>query len=197
MKSDRLLWFLGIIIFLIAGGFFAVYVRYKSRRDFMESILADAQSLQSLTGIKVPIILTQAGLEAGDGNSDLVQKYHNIFGIKAGSSWTGPVAEPTTTHETVNGIKILVTETKDRRNMFRAYPTYYSAMQDWASLLARLYPDAYAAGKRGDIQGFAAGLNRGVVVNSKTGARAQYATDPTYASMLASLFPTAGEIATV
>ena len=75
----------------------------------------------------------------------------------------------------------------DRINSFRVYSSYIESMQDWASLLARLYPQAYAAAKAGDIKAFAVGLQ-----NGKLGA---YATDSSYPAQLAAIFPTAQDVA--
>jgi peptidoglycan hydrolase FlgJ len=186
MKRDTLIIVVLLIALLAVGGGVFVYEKYKSRSDFMKAILPDAKRLEDATGIKAAITLTQAGLESGAG-SQLAQQYHNLFGIKAGVTWKGPVISLKTTEE-VNGLKIAVQpDPKDRANSFRVYATYYDSMLDWASLLARLYPQAYAAGKAGDIKGFSDGLQ-----NGKLGA---YATDSSYPAQLAAIYPVAQGIA--
>lgn len=54
---------------------------------------------------------------------------HNLFGIKAGRGWKGPVAETTTTEYVVNGVAYKTVE------RFRAYPSYAEAFKDYAALL--------------------------------------------------------------
>lgn len=159
MKRDWLLLVLLLVLILAGGGIF-VYEKFKSRADFLRAILPDAKRLEDLTGIKTKITLTQAAYESGSGNSDLVRASHNLFGIKAGSSWKGALAPPTLTHEEKNGVSVPVKAT-DRQEMFRAYPSFYDSMLDWSSLLARIYPQAYAAAKAGDLQAFARGLQNG------------------------------------
>lgn len=178
MKNSTL-WILLLLLLVLGGGGIFVYEKFKSRTDFLKTLIPDAKRLEDQTGIKSTITLTQAGLESGAG-SELAQKYHNLFGMKAGVTWTGPVIA-LTTQEEVSGQKITVKATQaDRANSFRVYATYYDSMLDWASLLARLYPAAYQAAKKGDIKAFAAGLQ-----NGKLGA---YATDSSYPTQLASIF---------
>lgn len=156
---------------LLVGGFFVVKT-FKDRQDFYNTLLPDALQLEKETGIAHDITITQAAHETGfgmSGNTDLVLKYHNLFGIKPGSSWKGPVAT-FTTHETIGGKSVLL------QDQFRAYNTFLDSMRDWASLLARLYPQALAAAQHNDIDGFAKGLQ-----NGKAGA---YATDPNYSVAL-------------
>lgn len=179
MNKNSIIWIVLIAALVLGGGGIFVYEKFKSRTDFLKTLLPDAQRLEADTGIKASITLTQAGLESGAG-SELAQKYHNLFGMKAGVTWKGPVIA-LTTQEEVNGQKITVKATQaDRANSFRVYATSYDSMLDWASLLARLYPDAYQAAKRGDIKAFAAGLQ-----NGKLGA---YATDSSYPAQLVSIF---------
>lgn len=159
------------ILAVILGGS-VVYEKFKTRSDFLRALLPDAKKLEELTGIKAAVTLTQAGLESGAG-SELAVKYKNLFGIKVGSSWTGGSVNMTTKEE-VAGYKVTI------KDNFRVYPTWLDSMKDWASLLARLYPDAYAAAKKGDIKAFAEGLKHG-----KAGA---YATDSRYPQLLAQVW---------
>src|SRR5690606_14604634 len=94
-----------------------------------------------------------------DGSSS-----HNLFGIKAGSSWNGKCANvPTLEFE--NGTAV-------RRNAaFRAYAGPMQSMADYARLLSGSPRYAGALGRGEDIAGFARALHR-----------AGYATDPHYAA---------------
>lgn len=189
MKRAWIILAILLLLLLAGGGGLLVYEKFKSRRDFLKAILPDARHLDDKLGIKAAITLTQAGLESGAG-SELALTYKNLFGIKAGSSWKGPVVNLSTTEE-LNGVKVrvLASDPKTRADYFRVYPTWFDSMLDWSSLLARLYPEAYQAAQTGDIARFARGLK-----NGRAGA---YATDSTYGAQLANLFPTAQEIVSV
>ncbi|HYS12414.1 MAG TPA: glucosaminidase domain-containing protein, partial [Burkholderiaceae bacterium] len=94
----------------------------------------------------------------------------NLFGIKAGSGWTGRTVDAVTT-EYDNGVG------KKAVEKFRAYNNYSEAFRDWAQLIAgnKRYAEVVESGRAGtNGSGFANGL-----------ARAGYATDPDYGSKLA------------
>ncbi len=55
---------------------------------------------------------------------------------------------------------------------FRSYPSLEAGVYDWLSLLARGYPEAIEAARRGDLEGFVRGLQRG------WGRGAKYFTSP-------------------
>ena len=62
-------------------------------------------------------IIAQACLESGYGKSSLASKYHNYFGMKCGSAWTGKSVNMTTKEEYTTGT---LTTIKDN---FRVYDT--------------------------------------------------------------------------
>jgi flagellar protein FlgJ len=103
---------------------------------------------------------------------------HNLFGIKAGSSWKGAVVEAVTT-EYVNGVARKGVE------KFRAYSSYADAFRDYANMLrsnpryAEVMAQAGTGGTGGaERQGFTAeAFAHGL-------QRAGYATDPNYADKL-------------
>jgi flagellar protein FlgJ len=110
----------------------------------------------------------------GDGSSS-----HNLFGIKAGAGWKGPVAEITTT-EYVDGEAQKVTA------KFRAYASYEESFRDYARLMKESprYASVVAQASQGaasaaSARDFAQGLQR-----------AGYATDPAYADKLARVINT-------
>ena len=77
-------------------------------------------------------MIGQAAHESGWGaheirNADGTPS-HNLFGIKAGAGWNGPVAEVTTT-EYVDGQPRKVTA------KFRAYASYEESFRDYARLM--------------------------------------------------------------
>jgi peptidoglycan hydrolase FlgJ len=138
-------------------------------RDFVNKVWPHAAAASQATGVPATFLVAQAALETGWGRSEPRQAggqpSFNLFGIKAGRSWTGPTVEATTT-EYVDGVA------QQRVERFRAYGSYAEAFADYARLLVsnpRYAPVVGAA----DATTFARGLQR-----------AGYATDPAYADKL-------------
>ena len=143
---------------------------FKGISDFVSTVSEGAQKASDLTGIPAEFITAKAALESGWGKRQILNQdgssSHNLFGIKAGSSWQGKVAKVWTT-EYVNGSyqKVLAD--------FRSYDSYADAFKDYASLMTNSprYQGVIANGK--SPAGFADGLQS-----------AGYATDPSYAAKL-------------
>lgn len=87
-----------------------------TKQEFIEAIAGYVKKFAPLYGISVhsPII-AQAILESGWGKSSLASVYHNYFGLKCGSKWTGKSVNMTTREEYQVGT---LTTIKDN---FRAY----------------------------------------------------------------------------
>ena len=138
-------------------------------RGFVRRMLPHAEQAATATGVPAHFILGQAALETGWGKREIRaadgSNSHNLFGIKAGAGWTGPVAETLTT-EYSGGVAHKVVQ------RFRAYASYTEAFSDYANLL-KSSPRYAAALTAGDARGFAGKLQAG-----------GYATDPAYASKL-------------
>lgn len=121
-------------------------------------------------GVPPAFVVAQAALETGWGRAELRhgdgRSSHNLFNIKAGSSWKGPVVELPVT-EYANGRAY--TETA----RFRSYPSYAEAFGDYTRLLSENSRYADVLGQS-DVRGFAGALQRG-----------GYATDPQYADKIA------------
>jgi len=140
-----------------------------------------AKAVEADTGIPAAFMLGQAAHESGWGKREITNKdgssAHNLFGIKAGSSWTGKTTDVTTT-EYIGG--------QPRRVVakFRAYDSYEDSFRDYAKLLQNnpRYDKvvAHASSGQATAQGFAQGLQR-----------AGYATDPAYADKLTRVINTA------
>jgi flagellar protein FlgJ len=144
------------------------------QRHFVTRMWDHAAAAQQATGIPARFILAQAALESGWGRQEIRgpagQPSHNLFGIKAGSGWTGRTVDVATT-EYEDGVA------KKAVGKFRAYNNYTEAFRDWARLIATnpRYAQVVEAGRGGgNAAGFAHGL-----------ARAGYATDPDYGAKLA------------
>lgn len=109
-------------------------------------------------GIPASITLAQGLLESGAGSSELATKGNNHFGIKCGSSWTGP----TMAHD------------DDRRNdCFRVYKSVEQSYIDHAVFLQRSRYRSLFRLDRKDYKGWARGLKA-----------CGYATSSTYAQKL-------------
>lgn len=87
-----------------------------TNQEFIEQIAKYVQKYASSYGILVhsPII-AQAILESGWGKSKLASTYHNYFGLKCGTKWTGKSVNMTTQEEYTAGT---LTTIKDN---FRVY----------------------------------------------------------------------------
>lgn len=83
----------------------------KERQNFIASIAKLVQKYAPQYGIKVysPII-AQAILESGWGESKLAATYHNYFGLKCGSKWTGKSVNMKTQEEYTAGTKTTITD---------------------------------------------------------------------------------------
>lgn len=76
-----------------------------NKQTFISQIAAYVIKYAAQYGIKVhsPII-AQAILESGWGQSSLATKYHNYFGLKCGSAWTGKSVNMATSEEYTPGV---------------------------------------------------------------------------------------------
>lgn len=135
-----------------------------------------ARQAEQETGIPAAFMISQAALETGWGrreirNADGSTSY-NLFGIKAGANWKGPVAEVTTT-EYIDGRAQKVTA------RFRAYSSYAESFADYARLMKTQPRYAGVVSGSTTATGFAQNLQR-----------AGYATDPAYADKLSRVINT-------
>jgi len=145
-----------------------------SQADFVRKHSDVASKVEKSSGIPASYMMGQAGHETGWGKFEIKHKggapSFNLFGIKAGTNWTGKVAEVTTT-EYVNG----VAEKKVAK--FRAYDSYEASFKDYANLISESprYAKVKAQVQTGasSVHAFASGLQK-----------AGYATDPDYAAKL-------------
>jgi peptidoglycan hydrolase FlgJ len=139
-------------------------------REFVDRVWSHAVEAARATGIQARFMVGQAALESGWGKHEIRaadgSQTYNVFGVKAGRNWTGPVVEKTTT-EYVNGAPQKVTA------KFRAYTSYAESFKDYASLLLGNRRYAAVIGQGQDAEAFARGLQQ-----------AGYATDPAYADKL-------------
>lgn len=139
--------------------------------DFVARVWPHAEAVSRRTGIPAHFMVAQAALETGWGQSEPRltdgRPSHNLFGIKAGSSWSGAVVR-VRTQEWQEG------RWQQQVAPFRAYASYADAFHDYAELLST--PRYAAARSARDATGFAQALQQ-----------AGYATDPQYARKLQEL----------
>jgi flagellum-specific peptidoglycan hydrolase FlgJ len=65
-----------------------------TKTEFVKKILvACATAKNHGAKFNTAVVCAQAALESGWGNSRLTVKANNLFGIKAGSKWTGPTLD--------------------------------------------------------------------------------------------------------
>ena len=142
----------------------------ESQANFVKQHSEIASAIEKKTGIPAGFMLGQAGHETGWGKHEIKLKGGtpscNLFGIKAGASWTGKVAEVTTT-EFVNGTPQKCVQ------KFRAYDSYADAFKDYARMISESPRYAKVKDQATSAHSFASGLQK-----------AGYATDPDYAAKL-------------
>lgn len=136
---------------------------------FVDRLLPAAVSAERSTGIPAHFMVAQAALETGWGRS-IPRKADggtsfNIFGVKAGHSWSGPSVTATTT-------EVIAGKAQVKVEKFRAYPSYEAAFKDYADLLTG--SPRYAA-----VLGTKEAGNFGRSLQASG-----YATDPLYAAKL-------------
>lgn len=139
-------------------------------RDFEDKLSAQAEIASKETGIPAKFMLGQAALESGWGRREIKSAdgtpSHNIFGMKATSSWKGRTVEAVTT-EYVHGVPYRKVE------KFKAYDSYADAFKDYAKLITKNPRYENVIANATDAASFAQGLQK-----------AGYATDPQYADKL-------------
>ena len=136
------------------------------RAAFVQSVWPDASRVGQQLGIAPELVVAHAALESGWGKRPIGQngQGHNLFGIKAGSSWSGAVANVQTT-EFIGGVP------QKQTAAFRDYANQAHAFDDYAHLLSSHYHQALNSGS--DAKSFAKALQSG-----------GYATDPNYSRKL-------------
>lgn len=136
-----------------------------TKEEFIERISPYAQELQASYGVLPSIIIGQAILESNWGQSQLAEKYNNLFGIKAYGDQKKVNLE---TKEYINEVWIVI------QGDFRVYDTWEESMSDHTRLFVdgvdwdpSLYENVLLAKNYKDA--------------ANALQEAGYATDPTYA----------------
>jgi flagellar protein FlgJ len=159
--------------FAPANGVGGAFADGSEQQAFLDQIAPWAREAGQRLGVAPHLVSAHAALESGWGQRPLRQaeggSTHNLFGIKAGASWQGEVADNATT-EYEHGTAVRKTE------RFRSYPDQAAAFRDYAQMLLDNPRYAAAIGTGSDASAFAQALAKG-----------GYATDPAYAAKLSKL----------
>ena len=96
--------------------------------QFLKKIADDAQEIGQKEGIYASVMMAQAILESGSGNSLLsIEPNHNLFGIKG--SYKGSSVTFNTLEQDSSGQSYQI------RAQFRKYPSYKESLEDYADLI--------------------------------------------------------------
>ncbi|WP_223461306.1 MULTISPECIES: flagellar assembly peptidoglycan hydrolase FlgJ [unclassified Pseudomonas] len=146
---------------------------FSSADQFVNTMLPMAREAAARIGVDPRYLVAQAALETGWGKSVMRQQdgssSHNLFGIKAGTSWQGNSARAITS-EFRDGQ--MVKETAE----FRSYDSYKDSFHDLVTLLQtnNRYQDVVKSAD--NPEQFVRELQK-----------AGYATDPDYASKISQI----------
>lgn len=103
-------------------------VKNQTTQEFIDSIGADAQTIAWKEELYASVMIAQAILETGSGNSQLARPpYHNLFGIKG--SYQGKQVNFATQEDNGSGQLYTI------QSGFRQYPSYRESLEDYAALL--------------------------------------------------------------
>jgi flagellar protein FlgJ len=149
------------------------------KQTFVDRVGGAAQRASAVVGVSAEYLVAQAALESGWGSREIKNKdgssSHNLFGVKAGSSWKGSTVDVVTT-EYKDGVPQKIVQ------KFRSYASDAEAFQDYAQTISSSSrykglsevrtPDEFA----------------------QVMQRSGYATDPEYGAKLKQLIGEIGKI---
>ena len=138
----------------------------QEQKKFIERVGALAAADMQKSGVLASLTIAQAILESGWGKSGLTVKGNALFGIKAGTSWTGAVYSGKT-QECYDGVTFTTVT-----GLFRAYGSWAESVADHSDLLSCNARYKAVIGER-DYKAACRAI-----------AAAGYATDPKYADKL-------------
>ncbi|MGZ4959903.1 MAG: flagellar assembly peptidoglycan hydrolase FlgJ [Methylomonas sp.] len=145
-----------------------------SKQEFMNQMLPHAQQAATALGVDANLLLAQAALETGWGQSVIKNSQgdssYNLFNIKANKAWQGKQAKVMTL-EYDGGVA--------RKEMagFRSYDSYKDSFDDYVNLIKSNPRYSEALKKAGNPAQYMHELQQ-----------AGYATDPRYAEKVMSIY---------
>ena len=147
-------------------------------REFISGIWSHAQQAAEKIGADVRALVAQAALETGWGKHQIRDgqgvSINNLFGVKAGSTWSGD-RQTVTTLEYEDGMPVR------QRAEFRAYANLTDAFNDYVEFLTSHPRYQSALEHASDARAFMEGLQN-----------AGYATDPEYADKILNIMENPG-----
>lgn len=110
-----------------------------AQTNFVNGIAADIVNVCNSNKLYASVAMAQAVLESGYGTSSLAQEAHNLFGIKADSTWKGATYTKST-KEVINGRTVTINAS------FRKYASIKDSIADYAKELESRaqYANAFA-----------------------------------------------------
>jgi peptidoglycan hydrolase FlgJ len=161
-----------------SGGAATPVASPETKASFISDLWPSAQDAGQQLGVDPRHLIAQAALETNWGTrvprDSQGRSSNNLFGVKAGSQWSGP-SVTAGTQEYQNGAAVNTT------GEFRAYDSKAQSFQDYVTLL-RSSPRYSAALNTGDnVNAFANALQRG-----------GYASDPEYARKITAIAASVG-----
>ena len=104
------------------------YSRNQSTAEFIEEIGEDARAIGQKNDLYASVMIAQAILESGSGNSGLAKDpNYNLFGIKG--SYQGESVQMPTLEDNGSGGMYTISA------KFRKYPSYKESLEDYATLM--------------------------------------------------------------
>lgn len=104
------------------------YTRNQSTAEFIEEIGEEARVIGQENDLYASVMIAQAILESGSGNSSLASApNYNLFGIKG--SYEGQHVQMATLEDNGSGSMYTITA------KFRKYPSYKESLEDYATLM--------------------------------------------------------------
>jgi flagellar protein FlgJ len=146
---------------------------FSDPAGFVNTMTPYAQAAAEKLGVLPAVLLAQSALETGWGQrvarDSQGASSHNLFGVKADRSWSGPVAR-TGTLEYSEGLA------RREQASFRKYESFAASFDDYVEFLSSNPRYQQALAQKADPESFVEALQD-----------AGYATDPNYATKLKEL----------
>lgn len=157
MRNSIYRFLLGVLLLSISPRY--IFAQQSLYERYIKKYADMAVEQMKCYGVPASITLAQGLLESAAGTSTLATKGNNHFGIKCGSSWTGPY--------------MLMTDDAPNEK-FRVYESVEESYEDHSKFLKknRRYASLFLLNPT-DYEGWAKGLRK-----------AGYATNPSYATSL-------------
>lgn len=144
-----------------------------TKKEFFAKYYSQALSVENKSKINRYLILSQAYLESGAGESLLAKKYNNFFGLKANTAWKGERVKLKTREADKAG------NLYDTTAEFRVFNSPADSFASYASVLSN---------KRFKDAGIFNSIDP--VEQAKAVSKGGYATDPAYFSKVNSIIDT-------